>query len=312
MAFLRFLQRLFKVLFLVALVAIGWIAGDRYGMPDAVRERVYALLGDARTAGEDGLKVSRDYFEARLEEARKFDFDFDLPSLPENIRPEDLRIGTREVEDAADVDDSASVDEPAIVADAADATGPSSPPVVTTPPAARAAGTLTVLNLCPRMAVSNAPRANAEGEVVGLAQKISVNGVAVRTTPVTEGCLSSGYGPRSGKLHKGVDFHHPTGSQILAAADGTILEAQYRDDYGNYLVIDHGDGVYTRYAHLKSFAGGVKSGARVFDGQKLGAMGNTAGWSMPIHLHYELLTGNYDTPKKAFGLTPRNPLTGRG
>ena len=78
--------------------------------------------------------------------------------------------------------------------------------------------------------------------------------------------------------------------------------------FGNHVVIDHGQGVFTRYGHLDHFAAGVWEGARIGFGQPLGVMGQT-GNATGIHLHFEVLTGNYNTPKKSFGLTPRNPLS---
>ena len=74
------------------------------------------------------------------------------------------------------------------------------------------------------------------------------------------------------------------------------------------LLIAHGEGVFTRYAHLSSFAPGVVAGARVASGQQIGLMGNTASYAIPIHLHYEILTGDYDTPSASFGLTPVSPF----
>lgn len=163
------------------------------------------------------------------------------------------------------------------------------------------------LALCPRMSVSNAPAAR-EGGVVAAPERVVVRGVALRLHTAPGACLSSGYGSRNGKIHKGIDLHHPDGVDVIAGAAGRVLEAAYRDDYGNYVLIDHGSGVYTRYAHLRGFAGGITAGAAVRDGQTLGRMGNSAGYSVPVHLHYEILTGDYDTPKKAFGLKPVDPF----
>ena len=95
----------------------------------------------------------------------------------------------------------------------------------------------------------------------------------------------------------------------MAAGDGTIVEIKYREDYGNMIVIDHGGGVYTRYAHLASFGKGLSAGVSVRAGEQIGLMGNTAGYQIPMHLHYELLLGDYNTPKASFGLEPVDPLT---
>lgn len=159
------------------------------------------------------------------------------------------------------------------------------------------------LTLCPKMAISNQPSTE------GYAPVVLVNGVAIAVNPTQGACLSSGFGPRNGRTHRGVDYHSDTGGPILAAADGVVLEKKYRDDYGNMLLIDHGQGVYTRYAHLSAFAEGLKVGAQVKQGAQIGLMGNTASYRIPIHLHYELLTGDYANPKGSFGLKANSPFT---
>jgi len=105
-----------------------------------------------------------------------------------------------------------------------------------------------------------------------------------------------------------LDYYSATGGPISAAADGVVIERVYRNDYGNMLLIDHGNGVYTRYAHLASFGEGVEIGASVSAGQKIGMMGNTAGYRVPVHLHYEVLLGDYNTPRGSFGLEARSPF----
>lgn len=165
------------------------------------------------------------------------------------------------------------------------------------------------LEVCGGMTVFNRPRTSENRQVVGLPPRVSLSGVSVATVPVMNSCFSSGFGNRNGKLHKGVDFHNPNGTIIYAPADGVVLESLYRDDYGNMIVLDHGDGAYTRFAHLASFGEGISTGARVRAGQPLGRMGNTAGYRVVVHLHYEMLTGDYDTPAKSFGLTPNNPFS---
>lgn len=162
----------------------------------------------------------------------------------------------------------------------------------------------STLLLCPRMEVSNAPAADSEDRVVNFAPVVAPAEGVELMMPVRGSCLSSGYGDRDGKLHKGVDFQSRPAEMVTAAGDGVIVEAMYRDDYGNMVLIDHGEGVYTRYAHLESFAPGVAEGAAVTAGTPLGRMGNSAAYAVPIHLHYEILAGDYDTPQGSFGLTP--------
>ncbi|MEC7290065.1 MAG: M23 family metallopeptidase, partial [Pseudomonadota bacterium] len=97
---------------------------------------------------------------------------------------------------------------------------------------------------------------------------------------------------------------HVLSVDVYAGAAGTVREKQYRNDYGNMIVIDHGDGVFTRYAHLESFANGVDVGDNVSLGAHIGVMGNTASYPIPRHLHYEVLTGTWGAQAGSFALTP--------
>lgn len=105
--------------------------------------------------------------------------------------------------------------------------------------------------------------------------------------------LASGFGYRLHpiykvrKKHPGIDFSAPLGTPIYATADGAISKAQVRfSGYGKELVIDHGYGYQTRYAHMQEFA--VKKGQKVKRGQVIGYVGNT-GTSTAPHLHYEVI-----------------------
>ena len=91
--------------------------------------------------------------------------------------------------------------------------------------------------------------------------------------------------------------------RLATAPDGKIRRQRYRRDYGNMIVLDHGRGVFTRYAHLETFAD-PDEGERVIAGQYLGMMGNTAGYQIPRHLHYEVLTGKWGAQAGSFALTP--------
>lgn len=158
------------------------------------------------------------------------------------------------------------------------------------------------------MTVSNAPEADGKRQIVGYVPWVRLEGVPLMLDPAPGSCLSSGFGMREGRMHRGLDFHAGMGSPIVAAADGVVLEAVFRNDFGNMLVVDHGHGVYTRYCHLKAFADGVAAGTHVTAGEVIGFMGNTANPPVAVHLHYEMLTGDYDTPKKSFGLTAVDPF----
>ena len=127
--------------------------------------------------------------------------------------------------------------------------------------------------------------------------------------PVEKACLSSGYGLRGERLHKGIDLHNAKAAKVYAAGDGVVREKQYRDDYGNMLVIDHGAGIFSRYAHLESFGDTTDVGATVTMGDTIGVMGNTAGYPIPRHLHYEVLTGEWGALAGSFALTPVDPMS---
>ena len=112
-------------------------------------------------------------------------------------------------------------------------------------------------------------------------------------TPLNGARLSSNFGKRKHPIlgytrqHKGIDFSAPVGTPIMAAGKGKILKASYSRSFGNRVLIDHGNGYRTLYAHLKGFAKGIKHGARVSQGQTIGFLGNT-GLSSARHLHYEV------------------------
>ncbi|MFT4151156.1 MAG: M23 family metallopeptidase [Paracoccaceae bacterium] len=115
-------------------------------------------------------------------------------------------------------------------------------------------------------------------------------------TPVAAGVLTSRFGPRMhpilkvAKLHKGVDWAAPVGTPVLAAFDGTIRSAGDGEGYGNLVVIDHPNGLQSRYAHLSRFSEIAKAGARVKAGDVIGFVGTT-GLSTGPHLHFEVYQG---------------------
>ena len=91
-------------------------------------------------------------------------------------------------------------------------------------------------------------------------------------------------------IHTGIDIStHRYGDPIVATADGQIVTLDFDIGYGNYILIRHRHGYYTRYAHLQSFA--VRLGQRVQQGQVIGFIGNT-GISTGPHLHYEVHVGS--------------------
>lgn len=96
------------------------------------------------------------------------------------------------------------------------------------------------------------------------------------------------------QFHNGVDMAAPGGSPILAAYNGTVVAAAYSSSMGNYIMIDHGDNLYTIYMHASALY--VSKGAEVVKGQKIAAVGTT-GRSTGNHLHFSVrLNGNYVNP----------------
>ena len=91
-------------------------------------------------------------------------------------------------------------------------------------------------------------------------------------------------------IHKGLDFSTwRSGDPVVATASGQIVTVGYDNSFGNYIVIKHNHGIYTRYAHLSSFR--VKKGQLVEQGDIIGNIGNT-GISTGPHLHYEVHIGS--------------------
>jgi murein DD-endopeptidase MepM/ murein hydrolase activator NlpD len=295
-------KTILALLFASVTGAAGYIGGSIYPAPPALTDAIYRQASDIRARVQ--LEMASVPEIRRMIPQDKFD----------DLRRElsDLSAAAGEVivveQDSGSLEeqlDNLAIDRAAIApAEGAIASSPSSGSDPATAVAFESA-----LALCPRMTVQNAPAADAQLRVRNYAPVVSVNGVRIATFPSRGACLSSGYGQRSSRLHKGLDYHSESGAPILAAGDGEVIEMKYRDDYGNMIVLDHGDGVYTRYAHLASFGRGLMTGVAVRSGDQIGLMGNTAGYPIPMHLHYELLLGDYSNPKGSFGLQPANPLS---
>jgi murein DD-endopeptidase MepM/ murein hydrolase activator NlpD len=102
--------------------------------------------------------------------------------------------------------------------------------------------------------------------------------------PVT-GPVTSGYGWRWGRMHEGIDISAPTGTSILAAAAGTVIHAGWLGGYGYLVVIDHGNGLATAYAHASAIL--VAVGQSMSQGETVALVGST-GHSTGPHLHFEV------------------------
>jgi murein DD-endopeptidase MepM/ murein hydrolase activator NlpD len=108
------------------------------------------------------------------------------------------------------------------------------------------------------------------------------------------GTVTSEYGTRWGRLHAGMDIANSIGTPIWASKAGTVILAGTQSGYGLTVVIDHGGGFTTLYAHMSRL--NTSEGARVGQGQTIGAMGNS-GHSTGPHVHFET----------RYGGSPRNP-----
>tara|TARA_Y100000591_G_scaffold51441_1_gene39669 strand:+ start:223 stop:1575 length:1353 start_codon:yes stop_codon:yes gene_type:complete len=113
-------------------------------------------------------------------------------------------------------------------------------------------------------------------------------------TPINGARLSSSFGMRKhpilgyNKMHKGTDFAAPSGTPIMASGSGTVTRARWCGGGGNCVKIKHNSTYETVYAHMKSFAKGVREGKKVKQGQIIGYVGST-GLSTGPHLHYEVI-----------------------
>jgi len=117
---------------------------------------------------------------------------------------------------------------------------------------------------------------------------------ALMKTPINGARLSSAFGMRKhpidgyNKMHRGTDFAAPMGTPIMASGSGVITRARWCGGGGNCIKIKHNSTYETIYAHMKSFARGIKEGLRVKQGQIIGYVGST-GKSTGPHLHYEVV-----------------------
>jgi len=117
---------------------------------------------------------------------------------------------------------------------------------------------------------------------------------ALMKTPINGARLSSSFGMRKhpilgfNKMHRGTDFAAPMGTPIMASGSGTVILAKWCGGGGNCVKIKHNSTYETVYAHMKSFAKGIKRGKKLKQGQIIGYVGST-GVSTGPHLHYEVI-----------------------
>lgn len=119
----------------------------------------------------------------------------------------------------------------------------------------------------------------------------NIRGFLLRT-PVDGARVTSNFGMRRhpilgySKMHQGIDFGASSGTPVYAAGDGVVVEARRWGGYGNWVRVRHGGGWETGYAHLSSYARGLKPGMAVRQGQVIAYVGSTGASTGP-HLHYE-------------------------
>lgn len=117
---------------------------------------------------------------------------------------------------------------------------------------------------------------------------------ALMKTPINGARLSSSFGMRKhpilgfNKMHRGTDFAAKTGTPIMASGSGTIMLAKWCAGGGNCVKIKHNSTYETIYAHMQTFAKGIRKGRKVKQGQIIGYVGST-GMSTGPHLHYEVI-----------------------
>ena len=134
-------------------------------------------------------------------------------------------------------------------------------------------------------------------------------------TPINGARLSSSFGMRKhpilgyNKMHRGTDFAAPSGTPIMASGSGTITRARWCGGGGNCVKIRHNSTYETIYAHMKSFAKGIKEGRKVKQGQIIGYVGST-GMSTGPHLHYEVIVNGKKVNSQRLKLPSGKKLKG--
>jgi murein DD-endopeptidase MepM/ murein hydrolase activator NlpD len=125
------------------------------------------------------------------------------------------------------------------------------------------------------------------------APSLAIDSRLPKGEPVPGGRLTSPFGWRihpvlhRPQFHKGVDYSAPAGTPVLATADGMVSFVGKRGNYGKLIRVQHAGDVVTAYAHLQDFAGGIKPGTRVRQGQVIGHVGRS-GLATGNHLYYEV------------------------
>jgi murein DD-endopeptidase MepM/ murein hydrolase activator NlpD len=157
-------------------------------------------------------------------------------------------------------------------------------------------------------------RAEAQQRAARSAQRKAAEAAAARAKaeregkrwvqPIRSGRLTSGYGPRWGKTHDGLDVGAPTGTPLYAMSKGTVIMSDNVFSFGNKVEIRYWDGTVSWYGHLSRRD--VRTGDTVMPGDRVGLVGNT-GHSFGSHLHIEIHPTGGDNP-----IDPRPWLKAKG
>ncbi len=130
--------------------------------------------------------------------------------------------------------------------------------------------------------------------------------------PLNFSYISSNFNPKRKhpitkkvKAHRGIDYRAPTGTPVYAAGHGKVIQASYNKYNGNYVFIEHPNGIVTKYLHFSKRA--VKKGQRVKQGQTIGYVGST-GMSTAPHLHYEFVYNGVHRNPRTVPLPKAEPL----
>jgi murein DD-endopeptidase MepM/ murein hydrolase activator NlpD len=126
---------------------------------------------------------------------------------------------------------------------------------------------------------------------------------------VTSGFSNSRFHPvlKAWRAHKGIDYGAASGTRVRVTADGFIKFAGRKGGYGNAVIVRHPNGYTTLYAHLSSFAQGIRPGKRVVQGEVVGLVGST-GLATGPHLHYEFhVNGVHQNPMR-LAMPPGPPI----
>ena len=291
---------MWPALFLLA----GWYLGAKNGAPDLLIRATDGAIARAQAIAAPLIGQGADVAVDAAGDAATAAGDYVAGSVQDIL--EDVAEVPDETDNASDTDEAEEDEQETASKPVEDTSAASQPKTEPAPALATKTQAPTGGIVVCDTSISNPPRGGKGGDTIGAADEtVRYKGVDLLLMPATNACLSSGYGTRNGRLHKGVDYFSDTGGVVIAAADGIIREKASRNDYGNMIVIDHGNDVYTRYAHLAGFASGVREGANVRKGQELGPIGST-GASTIVHLHYEVLTGDY-AAAGSFGLEIKDP-----